>query len=145
MKTIFDEKNIQLNASFTNKEEAIDAAGRILVDNGYVSEAYVSDMLEREKILTTYMGNNVSIPHGVSGSESKIMHSGISFIQVPEGIHFSEDNIAYIIIGIAGKGNEHLEILSNIAIVCSEMENIEKLKTAKSKKEITDFFVGVLE
>ncbi|MFM1651575.1 PTS sugar transporter subunit IIA [Brevibacillus sp. B_LB10_24] len=144
MKSVFDENNIRLNAAFANKEEAIEAAGRILVDNGYVAEEYISDMLKREEIVTTYMGNHVSIPHGVSDSESRIMHSGISFIQVPEGVRFDEENIAYLIIGIAGKQNEHLEILSNIAIVCSELSNIEKLKNAATKQEIMGLFTGVL-
>ncbi|MBS4206616.1 PTS sugar transporter subunit IIA [Bacillus sp. FJAT-50079] len=144
MKSIFDEKNIQMNASFNNKTEAIKAAGEILVNNDYVTEDYILDMLQREEIMSTYMGNHVSIPHGVNESQSKIKRSGISFVQVPEGVSFGEDKLAYIIIGIAGKENEHLEILSNIALVCSELDNIEILKNAETKEEIIELLKGAL-
>ncbi len=51
-----------------------------------------------------------------------------------------DGNDVNILIGIAAKGNEHLEILSKIAIVCSEDENIERIIHAQSKQEIIDIF-----
>ena len=61
-KSIFNEDNIRLNASFATKEEAIRAAGQILVDNGYVKEEYIDDMLKREEVVSTYIGNHIAIP-----------------------------------------------------------------------------------
>ena len=100
-------------------------------------------MLEREKVASVYIGNNVAIPHGVGGSEKYINKSGISFIQVPEGVPFNDSEIAYIIIGIAGKGDEHMEYLEQIACVCSEEENITKLKNSTNKEEILKIFEEV--
>ncbi|WP_080872731.1 PTS sugar transporter subunit IIA [Oceanobacillus timonensis] len=143
MKKIFNEKNIILNASFTDKKEAIKAAGQILVDHGYVNTAYIDDMLKREEVTSTYIGNHVSIPHGVEDSQNKIIQSGISFIQVPKGVSFGEGKKAYVIIGIAGKGDEHLDILSNIALVCAEGENIEKMRRASSKEDIMNLLEAI--
>lgn len=140
MKEIFNVDNILLNASFDNKWDAIKTAGNILVENGYVTEEYIDDMVKREQIISTYVGNNVSIPHGVDESKNKIITSGISFIQVPEGVDFYENNKVYIIVGIAGKNDEHIEMLSKIALVCSDMQNIEKLKTAKTKESVLAVF-----
>ncbi|MFP3361487.1 PTS sugar transporter subunit IIA, partial [Planococcus sp. SIMBA_143] len=67
-------------------------------------------------------------------------HSGLSIIQLREGVDFGDGNIAKIIIGIAGKDNEHLEILSQIAIVCSEEENVEELIQADSKETLISMF-----
>jgi len=139
MKSVLDETNITLNCVFANKAEAIKTAGQILVDNGYVSEEYIGDMLKREEIVTTYVGNHVAIPHGTSESAEKINYSGISIVQVPEGVPF-DDELAYIVIGIAGKNNEHLDILSKIAHVCLDEDNIKFMKNAKTKKEIVDLF-----
>ncbi|WP_049222187.1 PTS sugar transporter subunit IIA, partial [Enterococcus avium] len=62
---IFKDENIQLNQYYENKIEAILAAGKILVENGYVEESYLQDMLAREEEVSTYIGNNIAIPHGI--------------------------------------------------------------------------------
>jgi mannitol PTS system EIIA component len=140
---ILTSENILLNASVGSKEEAIRLTGSILVDKGYVDASYIEKMLEREELTSTYMGNFVAIPHGTEDSKQFVKNSGISFIQVPGGVDFGGGNIVKLLIGIAGKDNEHLDILSSIAIVCSEEENIEKLVAAKSADEILAIFEGV--
>jgi mannitol PTS system EIIA component len=142
-KAIFTKENILLNESVATKEEAIKLAGIILVKNGYVDESYIEKMLEREELTSTYMGNFVAIPHGTEDSKQFVKDSGISFVQVPSGVDFGGGNIVKLLIGIAGKGDEHLDILSKIAIVCSEEENITKLVEAKSADEILAIFEGV--
>jgi PTS system mannitol-specific IIA component len=134
--SILKEANIQLNQSFSSKTDAIKATGQVLVEQGYVKEQYIEQMLKREELSSTYMGNFIAIPHGTEESKEDVLQSGLSVIQVPEGVDFGNGNIVKILIGIAGKGNEHLEILSKIAIVCSEEENVEKLVQAKSKEDI---------
>ncbi|MEM5594888.1 PTS sugar transporter subunit IIA [Niallia circulans] len=132
----FKKENIILNSSLASKEEAIKKAGQILVEQGYVSEDYVPAMLQREEISSTYMGNFLAIPHGTDEAKTAVLNSGLSVIQAPNGVDFGDGNIVKLIIGIAGKDGEHLELLSQIAIVCSEMENVEKLVAAKSEEEI---------
>ena len=139
-KVILAKENILLNASIGSKEEAIKLTGSILVDKGYVDADYIGKMLEREELTSTYMGNFVAIPHGTEDSKSFVKESGISFIQVPQGVDFGNGNIVKLLIGIAGKDNEHLDILSSIAIVCSEEENIDKLVAAKTADEILSIF-----
>lgn len=141
--SILAKENIILNKAVGSKEEAIRLTGNILVDKGYVDADYIEKMLEREELTSTYMGNFVAIPHGTEDSKQFVKKSGISFIQVPQGVDFGEGNIVKLLIGIAGKNNEHLDILSNIAIVCSEEENIEKLVNAKTEEEIIAIFEGV--
>ncbi|WP_209121027.1 PTS sugar transporter subunit IIA [Alkalihalobacillus sp. BA299] len=140
---ILSAENIVLNASFTNKEEAIRSTGQILVDKGYVEVAYIEKMLEREELTSTYMGNFVAIPHGTEDAKKSVLSSGLSVIQVPNGVDFGGGNIVKVLIGIAGKDGEHLDILSQIAIVCSEEENIQKIVEAKSAEEILSLFAEV--
>ncbi|WP_449619527.1 PTS sugar transporter subunit IIA [Robertmurraya sp. Marseille-Q9965] len=141
--SIFAKENILLNTAVETKEEAIRLTGSILVENGYVEADYIEKMLEREQLTSTYMGNFVAIPHGTEDSKSLVKQSGISFVQVPAGVDFGGGNIVKLLIGIAGKDNEHLDILSKIAIVCSEEENIEKLVGAESADEILAIFDDV--
>lgn len=133
---ILNEKNILLNAASENKYAAIERAGRLLTDNGYVGEEYIDGMKKREDEITTYIGNGIAIPHGTSEYIKHIRESGIVVVQYPEGVDFGNGNMAYILIGIAGKNDEHLEILSAIALVCQDERNVLRLRSAAAKEEI---------
>lgn len=135
---IISAEKIKLNATVANKKEAIELAGKLLVDHHHVKPAYIQAMLEREEVVTTYLGNGVAIPHGTNESKQWIESSGISIVQVPKGVDFGDGNIAYVIIGIAGVGDEHLDILSKIAVVCSEEENVKEIVQATSAEQIIE-------
>ena len=141
---ILTKENIVLGADLDSQDEAIRRAGEILVQNGYVEEKYIDSMFEREKSVSTFMGNAVAIPHGTSDSKQWVEKSGLSILTVPEGVEYGDGNIAMLIIGIAGKGDEHLEILSNIAQVCSDEENVAKIVQAETKEELLAFFEDVV-
>ncbi|MGE7367197.1 PTS sugar transporter subunit IIA [Desemzia incerta] len=144
--SILNESNILLNQDITSKEEAIKAAGKLLVQGGYVDEEYVPSMLEREKTVSTYMGNFIAIPHGTDESKTAIKKSGISIVQIPNGVDFSndeEEKLVTVVFGIAGVGDEHLDILSQIAVYCSEIDNVVKLADANSESEIVQLLGGI--
>ncbi|MDD3439714.1 MAG: PTS sugar transporter subunit IIA [Clostridiaceae bacterium] len=133
---ILNENNIMLDVEPEGKYEAIERAGKLLADNGYVNMEYIESMKKRENDITTYIGNGIAIPHGTSDYIKHIKRSGIVVVQYPKGVDFGEGNVAYIIIGIAGLNNEHLEILSEIALACQDEQNVEKLRTAVNKEHI---------
>jgi len=133
---VLAKENIVLGADVKTKEQAIQLAGRILVERGYVEESYIDKMFEREALTSTYMGNFVAIPHGTEEAKKLVKQAGLSIVQVPNGVDFGGGNIVKVLIGIAGKDNEHLEILSKVAIVCSEEENIQKMIEATTEDEI---------
>ncbi len=135
------EKYVFLNQKFNHKDEAIRFAGRALVDGGYVRENYIEAMIERDEMTSTYMGNDVAIPHGTEAAKQEVIKSGFTVIQVPEGVDFNGEKVR-LIFGIAGKDGTHLEILSSIAVTCSEMENIEKMVQAKTAQELMDILNG---
>ncbi|MFS7002996.1 PTS sugar transporter subunit IIA [Carnobacterium maltaromaticum] len=132
-------ENIKLNQHFTTKESAIRAAGEVLVLAGYVEADYVDAMIQRENDVTTYMGNFIAIPHGTDEAKKYIKKSGISIIQVPNGVDFGtpeEEKMVTVLFGIAGVENEHLDILSQIAIFCSDIDNVVELASAQTAEEI---------
>jgi mannitol/fructose-specific phosphotransferase system IIA component len=118
---VLAKSNIKLGLASVDKYEAIRIAGRLLVDSGCVNEDYIAAMIERENDLTTYIGNGVAIPHGVGKAKEFIKKSGLVVLQFPQGIDFGDEK-AYLVIGIAGVGDEHIDILSNIATVIGEDE-----------------------
>lgn len=125
---VIDEKGVVLNQASVSKEDAIRAAGALLVKQGCVEEAYVDAMVEREKLVTTYMGMGIAIPHGTSEAKGSVKKTGIVLVQYPEGIDFGGE-MAQLIFGIAGIGDEHLDLLSKICEALEEEEVLEKMKT----------------
>jgi PTS system mannitol-specific IIA component len=140
MSEILTPETIELKASVSSQEEAIRRAGTLLVENGHVEERYIDSMFEREKSVSTYMGNAVAIPHGTGDSKQWVTRSGLSIITVPEGVEYGDGDVAKLVIGIAGKGDEHLDILSRISLVVSEEENVEKIVQAETKEELLAIF-----
>ncbi len=123
-------EGILLGERSDTKEEAITKAGELLVKLGYVDKSYIPAMLEREKLVSTYMGMGVAIPHGTSQAKGTVKKSGIVCLQYPQGIYFGSEK-AYLVFGIAGVGDEHLEILANICTMLEDESVLEELKTTK--------------
>ena len=119
---------IKLNQTPVSKEEAIQAAGELLAKLGYVEPSYADAMQEREKLVTTYMGMGVAIPHGTTQAKGTVKKTGIVLLQYPDGVDFGEEK-AQLVFGIAGIGDEHLDLLSKICEMLEDEEVLETLKT----------------
>ena len=130
-------ENIQLGLESESKEEAIRRAGRLLVQGGYVEQGYVGAMLERESIATTYMGMGVAIPHGTSEAKEKINKTGIVFLQYPQGVGFGEEK-AFLVIGLAGKGGQHMEVLSRLATLLDDEAVLQQLTYTADQRYVLE-------
>lgn len=137
--SILNKNNIVLGLESVSKEEAIKRAGEILAKEGYVKEEYIQAMLEREEIVSTYIGMGVAIPHGVGEAKKEVKKSGIAVLQYPNGVKFG-DEVAYLVVGIAGVGDEHLTILSNIAMSLEDESLVEKLRNTSNVNDILEAF-----
>ena len=126
-KAVLKKEGIKTGLKSVDKEIAIRAAGQLLCDLGFTDEAYIQAMVDRENMVSTYMGMGVAIPHGTSDAKEDVKKTGIVVMQYPEGVDFGEEK-AYLIIGIAGVGDEHLEILGNIVASLEDEEFLENLK-----------------
>ncbi len=126
-KAVLMKEGIRTGLPSVSKEDAIRAAGELLNKLGFVDESYIDAMLEREKLVSTYMGMGVAIPHGTSTAKGTVKKSGIVVMQYSEGVDFGDEK-AYLVIGIAGVGDEHLEILGRIVESLEDEELPEKLK-----------------
>lgn len=119
----------------SSKEGAIREAGQILVEVGAVSPGYVEAMFEREKSISTYMGNFLAIPHGTNEAKDTILASALSVVRYDEPIDWDGNEVRFAV-GIAGLNNGHLEILGKIAVIFSDMDEVDKLIAAGSADEV---------
>ena len=98
-------------------------------------------MLDREKLVTTYMGMGVAIPHGTAEAKETVKKTGVVFTQYPDGVPFGDEK-ANLVIGIAGIGGEHLDVLASIAGTLDDAETLEKLKTTDDVDYILKTIIG---
>ena len=139
MSELFSNENIFINQDIKDQNEAIEKAGQALVQSGAVTEDYIQAMKEREQVVSTFMGNGLAIPHGTDDAKSSVLQSGLTLVQIPQGIDWDGEEVK-VVVGIAGKDGEHLDLLSKIAITFSEEENVERIVNASSAEEIKQVF-----
>ncbi len=135
-------ENVVVGLPSVTKEEAIKAAGELLFKSGYVDKPYIEGMLARERDISTYIGKGIAIPHGENAVKQHVKKTGIVVMQYPDGVEFADGNIAHLIVGIAGKGDDHLVIIQNLATITIDYsdEDLEKAYTTKDPQVLFDMF-----
>jgi PTS system mannitol-specific IIA component len=144
MSDILTLSQIKVPGTATSRDEAIREAGQMLVDAGAVSPAYVDAMFEREKSVTTFVGNYLAIPHGTNEAKDTIFKSALSVIRYESPLDWDGNEVRFAI-GIAGFNNTHLQILSKVAIVFSDTDEVDRLIAAQSAEEIYEILNAVNE
>jgi PTS system mannitol-specific IIA component len=135
---------INLHGRSTTRDDAIREAGAMLVDAGAVTPAYVDAMFDRENTVSTYMGNFLAIPHGTNEAKDSILRSALSILRYDAPIDWDGNEVRFVL-GIAGRNNEHLGILSKIAIAFSDEDDVEKLLAARTPQELFELLGDVNE
>jgi len=143
--SILSVDKVKLNVNVKDKFEAIRIAGELLVQAGHAEASYVDSMIDRENTLSTYMGGGLAIPHGTNEAKGKIKSTGLSIVQIPSGVDFGDGEKAYLVIGIAAVGDDHMEILTNVAMVCSDDENLERIVKAGTPQQLIEIFESEME
>ncbi len=138
---VLEKRNILLNQKPDTKENVIKRIGAIFSAEGYTDDNYTQAMLEKETVFNTYMGNFVALPHGIEAAKKDIRKTGIVLMTVPEGQEWGAAEKPKVIIGVAAVGDEHLEILSKIALSFSDADGIDRL-LGMSEDDISAIFEG---
>ena len=136
-KSVLIKESILTNKVFLDNKEATIAAGNLLLEYGYIEKEYIDSMLEKleTQSFATYIGNGVAIPHGMSEGSKYVNNTGISIIQVPEGVDWNEEK-AYIVVGIAANSDDHMNVLASLADAIEDVEDAKKLWSETSVEKI---------
>ncbi|MET0223236.1 MAG: phosphoenolpyruvate--protein phosphotransferase [Terrimicrobium sp.] len=129
-------QNIRIGARAGSKNEAIRAAGQVLVESGFIEPGYIESMIGREGQANTYLGNGISIPHGMAKDRELIRATGISVVQLPEGVEWGPGKVAHLIVGIAAKSDEHLGVLAALTDVLDDPAKAELLAKTNDPNDI---------
>jgi PTS system mannitol-specific IIA component/phosphocarrier protein FPr len=126
---------IRLGLKASDRFDAVRQSGQVLVDIGAVEPPYVDAMLERERLISTSLGEGFAIPHGTDESRSYIRETMLSFLQFPDGIAWDDDDVI-VCVGIAAVGDEHVGVLANLARVLTVPEQAARLREAETPEDV---------
>ena len=131
--------DVQLGLAPVDRESCIRDSGALLVERGCVEQPYVDAMVERDRLTSVYIGMGIAIPHGTNEAKDAVQRTGVVLQQYPAGVPWGDEK-AQLVFGIAGKGEEHLEVLANICRILEDEAVLEKMKTTDD----VDWVVSVL-
>src|SRR2546425_3159176 len=137
-----NERLIRLQSKATSKQEAIREAGQLMVDTGNIDAGYVASMLGREEVANTYLGNGIAIPHGLPKDRDLIKETGISVVQVPAGVTWNPGETARLVVGIAAKSDEHIDVLRRLTRVLGDQEQVARLTQTTDPRDIIEALTG---
>lgn len=132
---ILEKRNIVLNCEPVTPEEAIQACGRLMLESGYIEEAYIQAMLERDRSASVAIGSHTAIPHGDNESRRFVKKTGLAVMTYPDGIDWNGERVR-LVIGIASKGEDHLEILNRVSVIAADEEAADKLVDNAAEEEL---------
>ncbi len=144
MSDVLTRTQVKVPGGARTKDDAIREAGQLLVDAGAVAPGYVDAMFEREKSVSTYMGNYLAIPHGTNESKDSITRSALSVVRYDSPIDWDGNEVRFAV-GVAGVEGGHLEILNKIAIIFSDEDEVNRLIAARSAEEMYQLLHAVNE
>ncbi|MFK4761306.1 PTS sugar transporter subunit IIA [Microbacterium sp. ZW T5_45] len=140
--SVLTREQIRIHSGSVTQAAALQEATDILVSVGAVTPAYVDAMRQREETVSTFMGNGLAIPHGTNDAKDEILASALSVVRYDGGVDWAGEPATFVI-GIAGRGDEHLEILSQIAILFSDEDDVARLAAAQTPDELYDLLAAV--
>jgi mannitol/fructose-specific phosphotransferase system IIA component len=126
-----------------SKKEAIKDVSEKMIQAKLVKDDYTQAMFDRDKQISTFLGNGIAIPHGTTEKRDNVIQTGIKIIYYPEGINWDEDNnIAYVVIGIAAKTNEHLDILRQLTRAVIAEDTLIRIHAVKTSEDLLAILQG---
>ncbi len=126
-RALLDPRAIRLQAFAADKLDAIRRCGQALVDIGAVEPAYVESMLERERSVSTYVGEGFAIPHGTLAGKQAVHRDALSFLRFPDGVDWDGERVS-VCVGIAATGDRHLDILAELAEILLDPDRASALR-----------------
>jgi multiphosphoryl transfer protein len=135
-------ENILVGAEAGSKEQAIRQVAGLLVRSGCIDPRYAESMLARERVANTYLGKGIAIPHGLPKDRDLIQRTAIAVLQVPGGVSWQPGDTARLIVGIAARSDEHLDVLSNLTDLLYDDELVARLAVTGNPHEVAAALSG---
>jgi mannitol/fructose-specific phosphotransferase system IIA component len=136
---------VRLGVVARDRTDAIDQAGRVLLQIGAIEQAYVDAMHEREAVMSSYMGEGFALPHGTDESRRHVNRAAVAFLQFSEPVLWEDDEEALAALAVAATSDEHVGILATLARVLVDEDKAERLRTTRDVDEVLELLAPTIE
>ncbi|RSD17118.1 PTS sugar transporter subunit IIA [Amycolatopsis eburnea] len=133
--TILGPESVLIGCTAPDQADAITQVGNKLLELGAVEPGYLDAMHAREKSVSTYLGEGVAIPHGTDESRKFVKRTALAILQFPAGVDWDGNDVR-LCVGIAAKGSEQVGILSSLARILMDSEQVKQLREAPDAETI---------
>jgi PTS system mannitol-specific IIA component/phosphocarrier protein FPr len=133
---------VRLGRTASDKWDVVRQAGALLIEIGAVSPPYAEAMLERERSVSTYIGEGVAIPHGTDESREFVQRTALGVLQYPDGVDWDGDRMT-VAVAIASSGHEHVAVLQALAEILMEPDQAERLRGATDPDDVVALLAAI--
>ena len=135
LSALLAESSIRLDLTATDQEDAIRQTGAALLEVDAIDAPYIDAMLERERSVSTFVGEGVAIPHGTLAGKDSVKNDALVVLRFPDGVDW-DGNEVRVCVGIAARGNGHIALLSQLATVLLDPDKAAALRAATTSSEV---------
>lgn len=129
--------HVLLGRRYSSKDEALRDIGAVMVASGSVTPRYVQGMLEKEERASTWITEDVALPHGTNEVKREVLRDCVVLAQVPDGVDWGGGRRVRLAIGLAGRGDDrHVRLLKSLALVLQSSEALARLRTTGDEAEV---------
>jgi mannitol PTS system EIIA component len=133
---------IRLAERAADRDDAIRQCGAVLVATGAVEPAYVEAMLERERSISTYVGEGVAIPHATLAGKEAVRRDALAVLRFPDGVDWNGEPVS-VCVAIAARGDGHVAMLAELAQILLDPERARALREATDPDEVLQLLAPV--
>jgi excisionase family DNA binding protein len=142
---MLDERLVKLDLEDSNKTEVLAELVRLLVDTGYLerTDDYLSKLLDREKLMTTALGDGVAFPHPREPQASLFERPRIVVGISPQGVDYDSLDgkpVHVLFLICASDDSAHLRILALLTRIIRSTDVVGELVKVKSKEATIELF-----
>jgi PTS system mannitol-specific IIC component len=96
--------HVLLGRRYATKEEVLRAIGDVMLASGAVLPRYVEGMLEKEARVSTWVTDDVALPHGTNEVKREVLRDCLVLVQLPDGVDWGSGHRVRLAFGFAGRG-----------------------------------------
>jgi mannitol/fructose-specific phosphotransferase system IIA component len=128
--------HVLLGRRYASKEEVLSAIGDVMLASGAVTPRYVDGMFEKEARFSTWVTEDVALPHGTNEVKREVHRDCLVLVQMPEGVEWGAARRVRLAIGFAGRGDDqHVRMLKVLATVLQSSEELARLRETTDEAE----------
>ena len=139
LRELLPETSMMMDATATDRDDAIRQAGEALVRSGAVDGGYIEAMLEREHTVTTYIGDGIAMPHGTVAAKNAVRSEALVLLRYPYGVDWNGDRVT-LVLGVAARDRRYIALISQLAAVLLEPSRAAAMRGAETAEEVYAVF-----